>query len=338
MATTTAMATLKKEAVAAFTNALTVGRDYADQLATSDEFMRPVVMACGISAMRSALSDDAMAVVRPLAGTELGFKTDRDYDNSVLKDCLICAVLNGVNVVNNEFNIISGGFYIAKNGWTRKLREHGFTRIDPQIGRIEDVREGSPNEKGNRQVTGLLACSASCVKGKETFQVTAVNSDSGDCRIEVSAFGKSLADVTAGLKGKAEARILRKLWFFVAGEPDIESDEPDSILPSVIVVNEKAEEQPKQIEAPAEPAAAATAQPETWSKEWQAYKAVPDIPKQERDTVIEIANRMRAATGADAVHGLLSEAESLRAGEVISQRSYDKVKLYFGFRLQQLQG
>jgi len=183
-----------------------------------------------------------------------------------------------------------------------------------------------------------LAGWASCVKGKETFQVTAVNSDSGDCRIEVSAFGKSLADVTAGLKGKAEARILRKLWFFVAGEPDIESDEPDSILPSVIVVNEKAEEQPKQIEAPAEPAAAATAQPETqtqiWAKEWKLFAEANGSDH----AALQIARRMREATNVDDLSAISLEADQLKTEKALDQRTYQKIGHYFGFRLQQLQG
>jgi hypothetical protein len=59
-----------------------------------------------------------------LQNTSLGFQTDRrdtGYPLEVVKECLIDAVLSGVSVVGNEFNIIAGRAYITKNGMLHKL-------------------------------------------------------------------------------------------------------------------------------------------------------------------------------------------------------------------------
>lgn len=192
-----------------FELALNTGRNYALQLTDADPVMAPVLMACAIAAMREALTPEAMGVVSKLAGSSLGFKTDQPYGADVLRDVVIAAVLNGVSIVGNEFNVVAGEFYVAKNGWKRKLKKAGFSRIDVQIGRPEDVREGTPNSKGNRKISAMFCGSASCQKDGETFPVTATRSDLGDFRVEVDAWGASLMDVQTGLRGKAEAKIGR---------------------------------------------------------------------------------------------------------------------------------
>jgi hypothetical protein len=91
-------------------------------------FMQAVKMAQGISALRAALTDQFVAqAIMPLQGSKLGFLTDKDkeggYGIHVVREASIEAMLRGFSVVGNEFNIIAGGFYGAKAGFARKVRE-----------------------------------------------------------------------------------------------------------------------------------------------------------------------------------------------------------------------
>jgi hypothetical protein len=60
-----------------------------------------------------------------LQGNRLGFKTDKDkgsgYPVDVVKNCLIEAVLMGLQPYGNEFNIIAGNTYPTKEGLGRVL-------------------------------------------------------------------------------------------------------------------------------------------------------------------------------------------------------------------------
>lgn len=99
----------------------------AGQLTTSTaggQFARALAAANAVSTLRDLLTKDVMANVMQLLNTTLGFITDRrdaPYSVDVVRDCLIEAVLNGVSLTGNEFNIISGRCYITKNGMRHKL-------------------------------------------------------------------------------------------------------------------------------------------------------------------------------------------------------------------------
>jgi hypothetical protein len=244
----------KDKARDAFSNALSVGKRYAVELAESEEFFKPIVMAMAIKDIRGALTPEAMGAVKELAGTSLGFLTDRtpdkQYPVEVIRECVIEAMIRGVGVVGNQFNIIAGRFYMARNGWEAKLRKAGCTQIVPTVGRPEDIRQGKPNDNGFAKFTATFGAQATCKKGGVTFTVSACLSEEIDGRIEASAFGKDMSDCLAGMKGKVEARILKKLYSLAcdAMESDDEAD-----LSSVIVVEAATpviESEPKHIESP----------------------------------------------------------------------------------------
>jgi hypothetical protein len=244
---------IKEKAKEAFSNALAVGKKYAVELAESEEFFKPIVMAMAIKDLRDALSAEAMDAVKQLAGTSLGFLSDRPADNQypvdVIRECVIEAMIRGVGVVGNQFNIIAGRFYMARNGWEAKLRKAGCTQIVPTVGRPEDTREGTPNQRGFAKYTATFGAQATCVKNGQRFTVSACLSDGIDGRIEASAFGKDLSDCLPGMKGKVEARILKKLYCLACDA--IETDE-DAEPANVIVVEEPAAtitEQPRDIAA-----------------------------------------------------------------------------------------
>lgn len=230
---------IKEKAKEAFSNALAVGKRYAGELAESEEFFKPIVMAMAIKDLREALTAEAMAAVKELAGTSLGFLTDetpdKKYSVDVIRECVVEAMIRGVGVVGNQFNIIAGRFYMARNGWEAKLRKAGCTQIVPTVGRPEDVREGTRNQRGFAKHTATFGAQATCIKNGQKFSVSACLSDGIDGRIEASAFGKDLSDCLPGMKGKVEARILKKLYCLACDA--IETDE-DAEPASVVVVDE----------------------------------------------------------------------------------------------------
>jgi hypothetical protein len=254
MSKTTLATTGAKEA---FKNAISIGQKYAGELAESEEFFKPIVMAMAIQELRQALTPEAIAAVHELEGTALGFKTDKldgKYPDDTIRMCVIEAMLRGVSIVGNQFNVIKGNFYIARNGWEAKLRKAGCTQIVPTIGRPEDVLQGAMNERGtSRQITATFAAQATCVKDGKRHSVSACVSDGIDGRIEVSAFGKDMQACIDGLKGKAEARILKKLFFLACDATELDDDEANVI---VIEPQQERIEQASVVEPEPQPSAA----------------------------------------------------------------------------------
>lgn len=96
--------------------------------------------ASGIKALKAALTNEVMAPIAELMDTPLGFMTDKangsnKYPVEVVRDCLIQALITGVRITDNEFNIISGRTYIAKNGMKRLVRSiDGLTDLRVNYG------------------------------------------------------------------------------------------------------------------------------------------------------------------------------------------------------------
>jgi hypothetical protein len=88
-------------------------------------FERAYVTANSIETLKTLLTPAYMSPIMQLQGNRLGFKTDKDkmggYPVEVVKNCLIEAVLMGLQPYGNEFNIISGNCYVTKEGLGRLL-------------------------------------------------------------------------------------------------------------------------------------------------------------------------------------------------------------------------
>ena len=110
---------------------------YSNAIRTCERsYERAFLLAEAMIKLRELLTPELMAPIMSLANTRLGFLTDRNparpgrngervspYPLEVVRDCTIEAMMQGVRLVNNEFNIISAGSYITRNGFTRKLQE-----------------------------------------------------------------------------------------------------------------------------------------------------------------------------------------------------------------------
>ena len=84
-------------------------------------FEKAFLMANATKELKLLLDENYMKPIMFLQGNKLGFKTDKDRDGGysleAVKNCLIEAVLTGVQPVGNQFNIIAGNCYITKEGF-----------------------------------------------------------------------------------------------------------------------------------------------------------------------------------------------------------------------------
>jgi hypothetical protein len=99
------------------------------------------------------ITPEMLASIQAGEGQALGFKTDKwkdgkNYPVEVIRDVTIEATLRGVSMVNNEVNIISGGFYMAKNGCKRRAKEW------PGLSGLQ-VAFGVPEMKGGEALVSV---------------------------------------------------------------------------------------------------------------------------------------------------------------------------------------
>lgn len=94
--------------------------------AETDAFTKAFTIAEATTSIKGLLTNEVMGSIMALQGSKLGFKTDKDdkggYPVGVVRDCLMEAVLTGVQPVGNQFNIISGNCYITKEGFGYLLK------------------------------------------------------------------------------------------------------------------------------------------------------------------------------------------------------------------------
>lgn len=107
-------------------------------------FEKAYLYATATKELRALLDNQYMSPIMALQGSRLGFKTDKDsssgYPEKVVKDCLIEAVLSGVQPYGNQFNIIAGNMYITKEGFGYLLSKiEGLSyQIIPELPRIKE--------------------------------------------------------------------------------------------------------------------------------------------------------------------------------------------------------
>jgi hypothetical protein len=100
-----------------------------------------------VDRLARVLSDDVVqAVLMPLQGSALGFRTDKDrqggYPLEIVRECAIEALIRGFRIAGNEFNIIDRRFYATKSGLERKVAEF------PGLSSLE-LKPGTPQVDGN---------------------------------------------------------------------------------------------------------------------------------------------------------------------------------------------
>lgn len=79
-------------------------------------FEKAYIIAEATANLKQLLTPEYMKPIMELQGSKLGFKTDKVYPEKIVKDCLIEAVLTGLQPHGNQFNIIAGNMYPTKEG------------------------------------------------------------------------------------------------------------------------------------------------------------------------------------------------------------------------------
>lgn len=105
-------------------------------------FEKAYLVSNAIAELKDLLTPEYMKPIMNLQGNKLGFKTDKDssngYPEATVKNCLIEAVLFGLQPTGNQFNIISGNMYATKEGMGYLLSKIPGLKYDiiPELPRI----------------------------------------------------------------------------------------------------------------------------------------------------------------------------------------------------------
>ena len=115
-------------------------------------FERAYLVANATLELKKLLSPDYMRPILSIQGSKLGFKTDKDknggYPIDVVRDCLIEAVLTGVQPHGNQFNIIAGNMYVTKEGFGHLLSKVKGLKYDiiPKLPRVNQDKTSAAIE------------------------------------------------------------------------------------------------------------------------------------------------------------------------------------------------
>lgn len=192
-------------------------------------------LAQAIGQMRALLTREVMEPVMDLMNTDLGFRTDKDpnqidsktgkpyvpYSLDTVREVFIEAKLRGFHTVGNEFNIIAGRFYGAKNGFRRKVT--WFSGLS-QFKDIYDV----PRTVGDK---------GAIVKARASW-VLQGTADAIEIEIPVKVNSFMGADA---ILGKAERKLLKRVHDRITGQNTPEGE----IGEEVDVTPEKGPQKPK---------------------------------------------------------------------------------------------
>lgn len=202
------------------------------ELRDKAELEKALRIANALDRLRSEISNDMMRSIMALAGSSLGFRTDRDnqdagYPIPVVKDCWIEATLKGARPTGNEWNIIAGRCYLTKEFYQRSFPSlPGVTDVEcvPGVPRLVD---------GKTQVRMAVRwkfhgepCELKDTEGKPgRVFVIRVNSGMGDDAVIGKATRKALKAAYDQVAG------------FDLGDPD---DEPITAPTTPLVANAQA--------------------------------------------------------------------------------------------------
>lgn len=101
-------------------------------------FERAYMIADATTKLQTLLTPEYMKPIMALQGSKLGFQVDKIYPETVVKNCLIEAVLTGLQPHGNQFNIIAGNMYPTKEGIGYLLSNYKGLKyqIIPELPRI----------------------------------------------------------------------------------------------------------------------------------------------------------------------------------------------------------
>lgn len=180
-------------------------------------FQRAYMIASATEQLREMLTPEYMNPIMKLQGSRLGFLTDKDknadgtkgggYPMEIVRECLIAAVLQGLQPSGNQFNIIAGNMYITKEGYHYLLSK------------IEGLKYSIPFElprikEGSAAVVALI---------KWSFNGGVENTEKMDLPIKVNKFMGADAVI-----GKATRKARHWLYSTITGQDTGDGDVQDT--------------------------------------------------------------------------------------------------------------
>lgn len=195
---------------------------------------KSLILQHGINALRRTLNDKLMADIESLAGTKLGFKTDKKYSRQEIREAVIEALCRGAFWVGNEFNIIAGSCYLTKEYFERKLRElDGLTELR--------IVEGVPHMLGDKGA--LVEMHATWKWQGQPDEMHCVKDGNSDTRIVVKVNSGMGADA---ILGKAKRKLYARIWNRVTGSHWIEAEAEPEAMADVVDAEDVQAVEPQQ--------------------------------------------------------------------------------------------
>lgn len=196
----------------------------ADQL---QGFERAYLVATAAGELKRLLDDKYMKPIMDLQGNRLGFKTDKDttggYPQETVKNCLIEAVLMGVQPCGNQFNIIASNCYLTKEGVGYLLKK--------LPGLSYDLVPGLPRINADKTSAAVVM--------KLTWTINHITKEKD---IEIPVKMNSMMGTDAVI-GKATRKARKWLYDTITGSDIPEGDIYDNDIPLIVdaVGDKKAE-------------------------------------------------------------------------------------------------
>lgn len=99
-----------------------------------EQFEISMHIAYYLKQIKDRIPSEMMNLFKNLMNTGIGFKTDKDYySDEIIKDCMIQAMMHGLRLYGNEFNILAGNFYATKEGLERVIKTYPSLSKEPII-------------------------------------------------------------------------------------------------------------------------------------------------------------------------------------------------------------
>ena len=191
------------------------GIEAFDKAMSLDDFESQVRVAQYMESLREAIEPFMPAILK-LRDSPMGFRTDRGkdsnktpYDEATVKECVVEALLRGVKLVGDQFNIIASRTYITLNGYRLLVNGSGCQQL------TYDVQPIELNEKEHK-----IQGKASWVLDGKTYSIEKQFS----CKAHISKGGFPIT-TWEQTQGKATRKLFKAIYETVTGRAFHEPDE-----------------------------------------------------------------------------------------------------------------
>ena len=312
------------------------GVDLIRRVEAAPEAMRELERGLGIATLKENMPAEVVVGLRALQNTAIGFKTDKrdGYGDNVLVACACMALGDGLSLTGNQWNIISGQYFVAKDGWRAKLKKLGAVRISVEAGMPEEEEAGPQNQNGACRFSAKFSGRAACLIGTGGYHIEARKGEWLDTRLLLSSYTRELSDAADQMRGKAEARLLKKLYYFASGEAYVPDGEELAVVEVVEPV--RITETPTQPEPQTD-----LAESHRLAFENQVNcinRVLQKVPEAKRVAIETCIDAIRAADDAGRLAEQWPEILGVLDGNNIKPGGIDEVEKLYQMRLTILRG